>query len=541
MKTKISWLVSFLLLASLASIPSAKAASTVTWYQVSDSDTYNRPDLNPAYDIQFVTVQKFDSDSEDTINFFLFFANPVTPSLFNDSFNSWAGIFLDLNNDGNLDLRIKAQGQSYPSDASSVTAQVYDDRSSQYSSCDARTWSNIAANVKWIGFTVSKKCIGLPQTFGIQGYSDFKSNDDFSFDYAPETFYKVTLPGTSGIAANPIYVLPSSIANASSLASNFSSPPDDLSALSSKLKPSIVTVLCANGSGTGWSADVDLGSSLKAVGFESYVITNDHVIADCTASMQVSLILNDGSTVPGTLITWDANADVAAIATRALIPGLQWFGSEPKQGWWAGVIGSPLGKPGILTTGIISSINALTSTFTLTAPINPGNSGGPVFDSTGRVLGLATSKNLLSSGQLAEGFGNAQGTPLLCGLLVQCKVELRPWGAQSKFTVNSQESTAVAAAEAKAKAEADAKAKAEADAQAAEAKAKADAEAQAARDKLIADAKAAADKILAEAQAALNAAKKAAQKKVTITCVKGKLVRKVVSVNPKCPTGYKKK
>ncbi len=540
MKKKISWLVSFLLLASLVSIPTAIAASTVTWYQISDSDTYNRPDLDPAYDIQYVTVQKFDSDSEDTINFFLFFANPVTPLLFNDSFNSWAGIFLDLNNDGNLDLRIKVQGQSYPSDALSVPAQVYDDRTSQYSNCDARTWSNIAANVKWIGFTVSKKCIGLPQTFGMKGYSDFKSNDDYSFDYAPEKFYVVTLPGTSGVAANPIYVLPSSVANSSSLVSNFSTPPDDLSALSAKLKPSIVTVLCANGSGTGWSADVELSVSMKAVGFESYVITNNHVIADCTNSKQVSLILNDGSTVAGTLITWDSNADVAAIATRALIPGLQWFGSEPNQGWWAGVIGSPLGKPGILTTGIISSINALTSTFTLTAPINPGNSGGPVFDSTGRVLGLATSKNLLSSGQLAEGFGNAQGTPLLCGLLVQCVLESHPWGTKSRFVVASSDSAAVAAA-AKVKADAEAKAKADADALAVEAKAKADAEAQASRDKLIADAKAAADKILAEAQAALNAAKKATQKKTTISCVKGILVKKVVAPSPKCPSGYKKR
>lgn len=521
MKTKIFLVVGSLFLASFMAVPPAHATDTVTWYQITSDDTYNRPDLNPAYDVQYVTVQKFDSDTEDNINFFLFFANPITPALFNDSYDSWAGIFLDLNNDGKLDLRLKVQGQTYPTSPSSIPAQVYDDRTAQYLNCSAQTWSNIVANVKWIGFSVSKKCIGLPQTFGIQGYADYKSNDDFSFDYAPDTFYTISLPGTSGIAANPIYVIPSSISNASSSVSNFSNPPGDLSALSAKLKPSIVTVLCANGSGTGWSADVGLSDSLKAAGFESYLITNNHVIADCTLSKQVSLVLNDGSTVSGTLITWDANADVASIATRALIPGLQWFGSEPKQGWWAGVIGSPLGKPGILTTGIISSINALTSTFTLTAPINPGNSGGPVFDSTGRVLGLATSKNLLSSGQLAEGFGNAQGTPLLCGLLVQCKVESKPWGTQSKFDTTSNDNAAATAA--------------------AEAKAKADADAQAARDKILADAKTAADTILAEAKAALDAVKKAAQKKVTITCVKGNLSKKVTSVSPKCPVGYKKK
>jgi hypothetical protein len=35
--------------------------------------------------------------------------------------------------------------------------------------------------------------------------------------------------------------------------------------------------------------------------------------------------------------------------------------------------------------------------------------------------------------------------------------------------------------------------------------------------------------------------KPAAAKKGTITCVKGKISKKVTAVNPKCPTGYKKK
>ena len=32
-----------------------------------------------------------------------------------------------------------------------------------------------------------------------------------------------------------------------------------------------------------------------------------------------------------------------------------------------------------------------------------------------------------------------------------------------------------------------------------------------------------------------------AVKKSTITCVKGKLVKKITAVSPKCPAGYKKK
>ncbi len=115
-----------------------------------------------------------------------------------------------------------------------------------------------------------------------------------------------------------------------------------------------------------------------------------------------------------------------------------------------------------------------------------------------------------------------------------------------------QETEAKAAAEkliADAKAEAErilaaekliADAKAAADKFAAEkliADAKAEAErilAKAAAEKLIADAKAEAERILAAAKAAATA-------KTTITCTKGKLIKKVTAVKPKCPAGYKVK
>jgi len=73
-------------------------------------------------------------------------------------------------------------------------------------------------------------------------------------------------------------------------------------------------------------------------------------------------------------------------------------------------------------------------------------------------------------------------------------------------------------------------------------RAKQEAEAKAAADKAAADAaaKAAADlKAKQEAEAKVMA--KAAQKKTTITCVRGKLTKKVTAIKPKCPAGYKVK
>ena len=96
--------------------------------------------------------------------------------------------------------------------------------------------------------------------------------------------------------------------------------------------------------------------------------------------------------------------------------------------------------------------------------------------------------------------------------------------------------------EAEAKAKTEAEAKAEADRLAAELKAKQEAEARARAE---ADAKAEAElkaKQEADAKAEAEAKEKvAATQKKTITCVKGKLTKKVTGINPKCPSGYKKR
>ena len=94
------------------------------------------------------------------------------------------------------------------------------------------------------------------------------------------------------------------------------------------------------------------------------------------------------TSIPGTIVSWNEDLDIAGIAVKTSIPSLQWIGPRPKQGWWVGVLGSPLGVSGILTTGIISSTNSIGSRFTFTAAINPGNSGGPLVDATGAVIGV---------------------------------------------------------------------------------------------------------------------------------------------------------
>lgn len=597
----------FLASVLITSFTSPPANSAITWSQTSIFDTnFDGKTYNSSIDLDFASAYIFDNDP-DLINFYIQFKNLPNVNIFNDGLGSYGVIGLDYNFDNTYEIYLYVRKVTLKTDRSSVEGYVYDAVKKIYTNCRTSIFTNIDAGSKWIGIEVSRSCINLPLTFNMYGFAEYNSDANLdAWDFAPWPAMRVSLPGSSSgntsgsTAAGSTYPLPETVPNSSKSASNFTEPPKDLSKLSEDLLPSVVTVKCASGSGTGWSAESKLSSSLISAGFKSLVITNHHVIEDCLGSKDVTLLLSNSVSVSGKVVSWNESNDVAGVVTSKEIPTLQWIGSQPKQGWWVGVLGSPLGKANVLTTGIVSSINSLAKTFTLTAPINPGNSGGPVFDSTGRVLGLATSKNLLSSGALAEGFGNAHGVPLLCTTVIICSAEKDPWGGISKFaaiTAADLEAAAKAEAEAKAKLDAEAKAKAEA-----EAKAKADADAKLAYEsKLREDLKKrcinfngdidlakfkaqsaktfypssstllqgiienapehldcdyidlssfdtelqSKQKILTAYEFSVDSAianvRANSTKRTTITCIKGKLTKKVTAINPKCPAGYKRK
>jgi hypothetical protein len=150
------------------------------------------------------------------------------------------------------------------------------------------------------------------------------------------------------------------------------------------------------------------------------------VVSDCVSRGTVDVILNNNTKVVGTLAAWDPDNDVAGIYVTNFVPPLLWQGESPVQGGWVGVIGSPKGLPGVLTTGIISSVSTVEKYVTFTAPINPGNSGGPVFDSVGRVMAIATAKVRDS-----EGFAIGNGVPLICEVVVKCSSSLQGWGSKA--------------------------------------------------------------------------------------------------------------
>ena len=542
------------------------------------------------------------SSNKDEYWFFLNFAEPITANMFNNSVKSWAAILIDVDLDSKSDFSIETTYQNYSGNYY-MKANFADRRGNNptiISTCDAQTWTNLDKGVSWVGFSIKKTCINFSRSFKVLGFVDPNSDVSDDFDYAPDTHWEI-FPET-GSSSSPSSTSTSTSSSTSNLAAaqlaEFSSSqtmsittpaaaPKDLISLTPKIAPSVATVLCGNTSGTGWSIDVKLSSAMQSNLAKSYVITNHHVIEPCLSNKSVTLVLSDQTRVPGTIWAWSEPDDTAGIITTTTIPALNWRGALPQQGWWLGVYGSPLGFPGVLTTGIVSSVSQTKKTLTTTAPLNPGNSGGPVFDREGRVVGLATAKYVNS-----EGFGIVHGTPLLCNKIINCSDLNSVWATDLSLIKNNQEEEAAALA-AKIKAEAEAKAKAEA-----EAKAKAEAELEAKLrgemrsqcidfngklDLAIFNANSARitypssssvfagivsiapsaldcdyinvttfgselqskERILTSLEgsitSAIATAKINAMKKKTITCVKGKLTKKVTAVNPKCPKGYKKR
>lgn len=414
------WIVLVLVGGMLLPVSAAHSATKV-FSTMTATDIYNRPELNPKYDIEQVEVGLFDDDL-DQIHFWIRFKQPLTAAMFNDNQGSWAGILIDTTGDNDEEIVITTSpAATYSQNYGKAASASYRNGSK---TCSAISWMDLNNNSVWLGFKVSQKCLGLSNKFRVQGYSDYVASDNVSFDYAPDAYEVVDLGDYYNPKPKATMQVPVASSSIGKTLSNYSSPPENLVNLSASLRNSVATIECivgnTGGTGTGWSAKVDIPIST----YKSYMVTNYHVVSDCVSRGTVNVIMNNGSKVEGRLAAWDPNNDVAGIYVAELIPPLIWQGAFPLQGSWVGVIGSPKGVPGILTTGILSSESVAESIVTFTAPINPGNSGGPVFDSVGRVIAIATAKVRDS-----EGFGIGNGVPLLCKTVIVCPTGLTGWGS----------------------------------------------------------------------------------------------------------------
>ena len=141
-----------------------------------------------------------------------------------------------------------------------------------------------------------------------------------------------------------------------------------------------------------------------------YIVTNNHVIED---SDQITVTLNDGSTLPAKIVGRDVKTDLALLKVNPKKPlAAAHFGDSDhaRIGDWVIAIGDPFGIGSTVTAGIVSArnrdINAgpYDDFIQTDAPINRGNSGGPLFDMDGNVIGINSAIYSPSGGSVGIGF-----------------------------------------------------------------------------------------------------------------------------------------
>ena len=195
----------------------------------------------------------------------------------------------------------------------------------------------------------------------------------------------------------------------------------DAKSIASLVTPSVVSikVVATAGSGNG------SGSIYKTSATSSYIITNNHVVADAATNGTITVELVSGDQYKATIVGRDANYDLAVLKVNVGNLPVIAVGdsSQVSVGDPVLAIGSPLGLANTVTSGIISSLNRPVTTGTTDsqsyvdaiqtdAAINPGNSGGALVDAQGRIIGVNSAIATLSSGSTSGNIGLGFSIPI---------------------------------------------------------------------------------------------------------------------------------
>jgi putative serine protease PepD len=171
----------------------------------------------------------------------------------------------------------------------------------------------------------------------------------------------------------------------------------------SRLLPSVVQIEAGAAVGSGFvAADGGL------------ILTASHVVG---RSDEVTLRLQDGTSISGSVVAVDKSIDTAVIraedgAAADLKPLALGALADVEVGEMTIAVGSPFGLSQTVTTGIVSALGRTVPTpmgelhdlIQTDAAINSGNSGGPLTDREGRAIGINTAIASASGGSDGVGF-----------------------------------------------------------------------------------------------------------------------------------------
>ena len=195
----------------------------------------------------------------------------------------------------------------------------------------------------------------------------------------------------------------------------------DARTLAAAVTPSVVSIEVTTRTGGGTGS----GSIYSSSSSESFIITNNHVVADAATSGTIDVELLNGEVYPATIIGRDVAYDIAVIKIKVgNLPAIK-LGDSTKVSVGDPVIaiGSPLGLASTVTSGIISAINrpvitgstgleSYVNAIQTDAAINPGNSGGALIDASGKLIGVNSAIATLSSGSTSGSIGLGFSIPI---------------------------------------------------------------------------------------------------------------------------------
>ena len=214
------------------------------------------------------------------------------------------------------------------------------------------------------------------------------------FVWGPITQYRNTDPAIDG------YVQPRSIA--------------DLVAL---VQDSTVSIYCEFGSkgeydlGTGWALDIETERESE---YPTALVTNHHVIENClNGKGEVFVEALEGEKIPAVIDNWDAENDLAIIATKLIIKPLELSPNNPSPGYWVMAVGTADGYEGSVAFGNV--LNVTDTEVLITAAISSGNSGGPLVENEGKVIGT----NSWSAKK--EQYNGAMSLDAMCIGIMECE------------------------------------------------------------------------------------------------------------------------
>jgi S1-C subfamily serine protease len=215
----------------------------------------------------------------------------------------------------------------------------------------------------------------------------------------------ITLAACSG-AANNVSVK----STASSKGARAVAPAADpgIPAIVARVSPSVVTILTADGLGSGvvWAAD-------------GTIVTDAHVVA---GNDSVMVAFADGRRVSGSVQAADDTTDLAVVkADRSGLPAAKFATAQPPVGGLAIAIGSPLGFANTVSAGVVSGLQRsipgsaqqgppLANLVQTDAAISPGDSGGGLLNDKGEVIGINEAYLPPSTGAVSIGFATPAST-----------------------------------------------------------------------------------------------------------------------------------